>query len=130
MPIFEFECSKCHTIFEKITQYTVKYAFCPNCHHAGKKVMSVPHVANYKSGFKQTPFLSEQETELNFKKEDVFGRKYSELPEENELESRFHGEVETFEQETKQKAPLEKKLNIMEKVWGKKRLKEKWKTAN
>lgn len=40
MPIYEFECSKCGDIFEKICNSKVVVTICSNCGCAAKKIMS------------------------------------------------------------------------------------------
>ncbi|SHI72575.1 putative regulatory protein, FmdB family [Malonomonas rubra DSM 5091] len=41
MPIFEYRCTKCEKITEKICSSTVTEIECPECHSPAKKTVSI-----------------------------------------------------------------------------------------
>ena len=52
MPIYEFQCTACHTVFDEFVQKVGKRtAKCPECGGKGKKIISNVGIAFKGSGF-------------------------------------------------------------------------------
>jgi putative FmdB family regulatory protein len=53
MPIYEFECSNCNKVFEKICHKTdVSQDICPECGEVSKKIISAPNFRCNKYAYK------------------------------------------------------------------------------
>jgi putative FmdB family regulatory protein len=52
MPIYDFRCSNCGRVFDKLTGWDVKQAECPECHEMSARmpVPTSPPVAIFKAG--------------------------------------------------------------------------------
>jgi putative FmdB family regulatory protein len=42
MPIFEYRCRECHTVFEKIQRNPADQEFCPECGGIARRAVSAP----------------------------------------------------------------------------------------
>ena len=57
MPMFDFMCTDCGHVFEKITGSDVSKLECPKCGASAQKQVSVPAKAQFKgTGFYETDF--------------------------------------------------------------------------
>jgi len=67
MPIYEYQCDKCHHHLEALQKYSDKpLRECPECgKHALKRLMSAPRFRLAGSGWYETDFKSENERKRN-----------------------------------------------------------------
>jgi putative FmdB family regulatory protein len=79
MPIYEYECNKCHSRFEKKGSYSDKpEAVCPQCSGKSKRIMSVGAVIYKGSGFYITDQRKEKEIANIGKPSKELAEKYPE----------------------------------------------------
>ena len=134
MPLYEYECKTCKHEWEAYLPLEVKEKMeekglavpCPNCDSEDTiQVFTRMHFRQYDHILKPPPFLDEEGKEIDFRKQDVFGRKWSELSDEDNIESRYHGEVDEIKKRQDGKIDPVHQMSLIEKHYGRKRLKEK-----
>jgi putative FmdB family regulatory protein len=93
MPIYEYECNKCHSRFEKKGSYSDKpEAICPQCSGKSKRIMSVGAVIYKGSGFYITDQRKEKEIANIGKPSKELAEKY---PEYSGLDKKTESEKAT-----------------------------------
>jgi putative FmdB family regulatory protein len=71
MPLYEYECTKCHHRFERIQKFSDPHVkSCPNCAGKVQMVVSAPAVYAKKSGSSSSNGSSEK-SEKSEKKDDT-----------------------------------------------------------
>ena len=108
MPIYEYQCTKCHDRTEVIQKFTdPPYAVCTKCGGDVKKLMSAPAIQFKGSGFYKTDYASaaskaETKAGSETKSESSGDGKSSESKSESKPESKSETKSET---KTESKSP-------------------------
>jgi putative FmdB family regulatory protein len=110
MPIFEYQCTKCHDRTEVIQKFTdPPYAACTKCGGEVKKLASAPAIQFKGSGFYKTDYASassKAETKAEGKSESSGDSKPSETKSDTKADSKAETKSETkTETKTETKSP-------------------------
>jgi putative FmdB family regulatory protein len=112
MPIFEYQCTKCHDRTEVIQKFTdPPYAACTKCGGEVRKLASAPAIQFKGSGFYKTDYASaasKADTKSEGKSESSGESKSSEAKTETKTESKPESKSET-KTETKPATKAESK---------------------
>lgn len=116
MKLFDFWCKKCGKVREYLQQNDEDVPVC--CGVFMQKVFTSLKVAKYRSGFSPPPLTDPEGFELDPKKKDIFGRYWDDLPDSHIKTREYWKKVDEFEKTTGRKAPLDYKLSLIDKLFG------------
>ncbi len=111
MPIYEFQCTKCHDRTEVIQKFTdPPYPICSKCGGDVKKLMSAPAIQFKGSGFYKTDYASaaSKADAKSQGKSDSSGDSKSESAGETKSESKSESKPETNKESRSESKPESK----------------------
>jgi len=83
-----------------------------------QKIISSVNFARFESGDREVPILGPNGEELDLKKQDIFGRRFDDLPEEYDKTRYYWQKIEQYEHEYGRPAPPEYKDKLIGDLFG------------
>lgn len=102
MPIYEYQCKKCHHRFEKIQKFSDPHVKkCPECGGAIEQVITAPTVQFKGSGWYVTDYAKKSSASTSSNKDSDLGTKAKEEKPKAETKTESKSESKSKKTETK-----------------------------
>jgi len=89
------------------------------CDEKMSRVFSAVNFCRFRSGDRKKPLIGPDGFELDPKKQDIFGRKLSELPDDLAKTHFYWRKIDEFEETYRRPAPEEYKQHLIKQLFGK-----------
>lgn len=116
MKLWDFYCPVCGLIVEYLQKSEDDI---PVCCLPMQKIFTSCNVAVYKSGFKPKPLVDGEDRPIDPKKQDIFGRRWDELPDTFIKTRDYWRKIDDFEQTYRRKAPMEYRMDLINRLFRK-----------
>lgn len=126
MLLYDFQCVDCGRVFESLVNNSEVFLVqCPNCEGVSRRLICAPATQTFKSGFQKPPLLDNLDSELDPKKKDIFGRRFDELSDDLNIESRMWKKAEEkLGPDCTKPEKTEERLHIQKEVFDKNAIKK------
>ena len=122
MKLWDFYCPKCGKLIEYLGRNDDDVPSC--CGSKMERVFTTVNFARFRSGDREKPIVGPDGKELDLKKQDIFGRKWDELPDSHGKTHYYWKKIDEFEEIHRRPAPLGYRQKLINELFGKE-LKEK-----
>ena len=117
MKLWDFLCEKCGKIVEYLQRSENDIPYC--CGQPMIRIFTRCNFARFQSGDREKPIVKPDGTELDLKREDIFGRRWDELPDSHGKTHYYWKKIEEYEDIHREPAPLEYKEHLINKLFEK-----------
>jgi len=117
MKLWDFLCENCGRIVEYLQKNEADIPYC--CGKPMVRLFTRCNFARFRSGDREKPIVKPDGTELDLKKEDIFGRRWDDLPDSHGKTHYYWKKIEEYEDIHREPAPLEYKEHLINKLFGK-----------